>query len=121
RTLHRRLALGVLAAAALTVWLVLQFAGPWLVALQERSGDWAWSQAASRTDERRLIIVDIDERSLPDIGPWPWPRATQAQLLDRLAQAGASQQILDIVFSEQRPGDPLLADSLRRHDALLAQ
>ena len=114
-------AAAALAAALLTLLPALWFGQPWLQALQERASDWAWRQAASRQDERRLIIVDIDERSLAAIGPWPWPRATQAQLIERIAQAGAGQQILDIVFAEPRPGDPLLAQALQRHDSLLAQ
>lgn len=115
------MAAAALAAALLTLLPALWFGQPWLQALQERASDWAWRQAASRQDERRLIIVDIDERSLAAIGPWPWPRATQAQLIERIAQAGAGQQILDIVFAEPRPGDPLLAQALQRHDSLLAQ
>ena len=121
RTTPRRLALAAIAAAWLSLLLVQIFAGPWLDTLEERSGDWAWRQAASQAEERRLIVVDIDERSLAEIGPWPWPRATQARLIDQLAQAGAGQQILDIVFADQRPGDNTLATALRQHQPLLAQ
>lgn len=107
---------------ALLAWLVLLVgASPWLTAIQERAGDWAWTLAAGRGDERRLIVVDIDERSLAEVGPWPWPRATQAQLLDRIADAGASQQVLDIVFTTAQPQDPVLAQALARHRPVLAQ
>jgi len=36
-----------------------------------------------------VVVVDVDERSLAVLGPWPWPRAAQAQLLDAIAAAGA--------------------------------
>lgn len=121
RTMHRRLALAAMAAAWLSLLLVQFLAGSWLSTLEERSGDWAWRQAATRTEERRLIVVDVDERSLAENGPWPWPRATQARLIDQLAQAGASQQILDIVFADQRPDDKALANALRQHSPVLAQ
>lgn len=121
RTTHRRLAIAAMAAALLSLLLLQVLAGPWLSTLEESSGDWAWRQAATHTEERRLIVVDIDERSLAEIGPWPWPRATQARLIDRLAQAGASQQILDIVFADQREGDNILAATLRQHQPVLAQ
>ena len=121
RTTPRHLALAAIAAAWLSLLLVQILAAPWLDTLEERSGDWAWRQAASRAEERRLIVVDIDERSLAQTGPWPWPRATQARLIDQLAQAGARQQILDIVFADQRQGDPLLANALRQHQPVLAQ
>jgi adenylate cyclase len=32
----------------------------------------------------RIVIVDIDEKSLAEIGRWPWNRQIMAQLLDRL-------------------------------------
>ena len=121
RTMHRRLAFAAMAAAWLSLLLVQFLVGPWLSTLEERSGDWAWRQAATRTEERRLIVVDIDERSLAENGPWPWPRATQARLIDQLSQAGASQQILDIVFADQRPDDNALANALRQHNPVLSQ
>jgi adenylate cyclase len=108
--------------AALLLWLVLLAgAGPWLQGLQDRVGDWAWTLGAGRGDERRLIVIDIDERSLAETGPWPWPRATQARLLDQLAQAGAGLQILDIVFTTPQPQDATLAQALARHRPVLAQ
>ncbi len=121
RRARHQVALAALAAALASLLLILWLAQPWLQALEERASDWVWAQTASRADERRLIVIDVDERSLAEVGPWPWPRATQAQLLDRLAQAGAGQQILDIVFAEQRPDDAVLAQALRRHDPVLAQ
>lgn len=120
--LHRHgVALGGLLLSALTWLLILLTSGAWLNALEERAGDWAWTLAAGRGDERRLIVVDIDERSLAEIGPWPWPRQTQARLLDRLAEAGVSQQILDIVFTTPQPGDAALAQALAKHRPVLAQ
>lgn len=107
---------------ALLAWLLLLAStGPWLAALQERVGDWAWTLGAGRGDERRLIVIDVDERSLAEVGPWPWPRATQARLIDQLAQAGASQQVLDIVFTTAQPQDAILAQALARHRPVLAQ
>ena len=87
-------------------------AGNWLAALEDRAGDWVWAATAERTEERRLIVVDIDERSLAELGPWPWPRATQARLINQLAQAGARQQVLDIVFTNERPDDAILGRAI---------
>ena len=36
------------------------------------------------TLESRVVIVDVDSRSLAAIGPWPWPRAQLARLVDTL-------------------------------------
>ena len=90
---------------------------PWLRAME----DWLWSVSAKQTDERRVIVVDIDDRSLSEIGPWPWPRATQAKLMDVLAEAGVRQQIFDVVFSEPRPDDSVLLQSVQKHHPVLAQ
>ncbi len=89
--------------------------------IEDRAGDWLWNVSAKQTDERRVIVVDIDDRSLSEIGPWPWPRATQAKLMEALAEAGVRQQIFDVVFSEPRPDDSILLQSVQRHHPVLAQ
>lgn len=86
--------------------------------------------------ERPAMIVDIDERSLSEIGQWPWPRTTLARLVDRLTQMGAVVIGFDIVFSEpdrMSPGAiagelPGLDDAARQaleglpdNDSVLAQ
>ena len=89
--------------------------------LEERGGDVVWRMVAERKDERRLIIVDINEKSLQEIGPWPWPRATQALLIEQLAKAGAGQQIIDIVLNDSRPDDAALNNALLRNRPVLSQ
>ncbi|MBU3740264.1 MAG: adenylate/guanylate cyclase domain-containing protein [Rhodoferax sp.] len=122
RLARRHWAVGLSLLLGLLVWAAQALLAPgWLVQTQERGGDLAWRLAADRRDERRLIVVDIDERSLREVGPWPWPRATQARLMDRLAQAGASLQIYDIVFTDARPGDADLLAAAQRHRPVLAQ
>jgi adenylate cyclase len=44
-------------------------------------------------------IVDIDDASLARIGQWPWPRTILAELVERLAAAGAAVVAFDIVFA----------------------
>ena len=107
---------------ALISWAILSVAQPaWLSAAQELSTDWAWRLLAKSQDERRVILVDIDERSLQEIGPWPWPRDTQAKLLDKLAEQGASLQALDIVFTASQAGDDSLSQALNKHRPVMAQ
>jgi len=103
-------------------WVGLRgLSGNWLPMLEERSGDLVWRIGAERKDERRLIIVDINEKSLQEIGPWPWPRATQALLIEQLAKAGAGQQIIDIVLNDSRPDDAALNNALLRNRPVLSQ
>ena len=45
-------------------------------------------------------IVDIDEKSLAEIGQWPWPRYVVSRLLTRIQDMDAAAVGLDIVFAE---------------------
>jgi adenylate cyclase len=53
-----------------------------------------------------VTIVDIDEKSLKEMGQWPWPRNKFAQILQNLSDAGAGVVGLDIVFAEPDNGSP---------------
>jgi adenylate cyclase len=54
-----------------------------------------------KTLDERIVIVDIDEKSLAEVGRWPWGRNRLADLVDELfdrqkvALAG-----FDVVFAE---------------------
>lgn len=50
--------------------------------------------------ESRVVVVDIDEASIAELGQWPWPRTDLAELTRRLGEAGADTVAFDIVFSE---------------------
>jgi len=53
-----------------------------------------------------VVIVEIDDRSIAEIGRWPWSRRILAQFLDRIAVAGKPKLIgLDLFFTE--PQSPL--------------
>ncbi|MBM6593641.1 CHASE2 domain-containing protein [Microvirga pudoricolor] len=82
-----------------------------------------------------VVIVDIDERSLGELGQWPWPRSLVADLVLRLRDAGAAVIGFDVLFPEPDRSSPEVAagsfrgldsetrDKLRRltgHDALFA-
>lgn len=45
----------------------------------------------------RIAIVTIDDDSIAKLGRWPWPRAQQAQLLDKI-NAGAPKGIVNTVL-----------------------
>lgn len=120
--LRRFSAAAVAVCVALVTGVWLAWAQPvWLAGLQERASDAAWRLVARQGDERRLILVDIDERSLREVGPWPWPRATQARLIERLAEGGASLQVLDVVFTDARPDDAALRRAITSQQPVMAQ
>ena len=46
------------------------------------------------------VVIDLDEKSLAELGQWPWPRYRVAMLLKYLQAYGASAIATDIVFAE---------------------
>lgn len=56
--------------------------------------------APLRATSGRVVFVEVDERSLAEVGRWPWPRDRIANLLDRVRTLGAAAIALDILFAE---------------------
>lgn len=105
-------ALAIMVAVLITL-LVRMGCGPLLTQWDEESGSAAWSLGDAARQERRVVVVDIDEKSIQALGAWPWPRALTARLLTRLDQEGVRLKMLDMLFDVPRPGDESLAVALR--------
>lgn len=59
-----------------------------------------------------VIIVDLDEKSLAEVGQWPWPRTDIARLLTALRDYGIAVIGFDMVFPElDRTNPSNLAES----------
>lgn len=63
------------------------------------------ARANARPADPSILIVDIDDRSLAQLGAWPWPRGVHARMIDRLTQAGARTIVYDILFTEAGDAD----------------
>lgn len=61
-----------------------------------------------------ILLVTIDNRSLREIGPWPWPRERHAELLRAIGKGRPRAIIDDILFTEPGPpeGDRLLGEAI---------
>jgi adenylate cyclase len=54
-----------------------------------------------QTLDPRIVIVDVDEKSLAEVGRWPWSRNTLAQVVDELfVRQGVGVLGFDVVFAE---------------------
>ena len=53
------------------------------------------------------IIVDIDEKSIEELGQWPWSRVIDAQLIDIIHEMNPSALGVNILFSERDRVSPL--------------
>lgn len=57
-------------------------------------------------DTGKVIIVDIDEKSLKKLGQWPWPRKITAKIIENLGNAEAKVIGLDMFFVEKDRSSP---------------
>jgi adenylate cyclase len=117
-SLLRGAALLLCAAAALLpgFWAPQALSG-----MEESIGDMYWRLGASSRPERRVVVVDIDEKSLAELGAWPWSRSTMAELSARLSSADARLQAFDITFSEPATGDAALQSAWAAAPTVVAQ
>ena len=82
-----------------------------------RTFDFYQTLRPRETVSRPVVIVDIDEASLKEIGQWPWPRTILADLITRLAELGVVAIGFDIIFAEpDRMSPSIAATSFRNLD-----
>jgi adenylate cyclase len=82
-----------------------------------RTFDFYQSLRPRETVSRPVVIVDIDEASLKEIGQWPWPRTILADLVTRLTELGVVAIGFDIIFAEpDRMSPSIAATSFRNLD-----
>jgi len=92
--------------------------------VDQRGGD-VMLQISSeqRAVSDRVVIVDIDQRSLEQMndlaGSWPWPRSVHGELIDHIAKQTPRGIAFDVLFNEldiYRPEhDAAFAESVARH------
>ena len=73
--------------------------GSLLQSLERKAYDLGMGMA-SRTPSDRIAVIAIDKTSIDNIGRWPWSRDVHAEMIDRLAGAGAKVVATTIFFSE---------------------
>jgi CHASE2 domain-containing sensor protein len=94
-------------AAVIGTVLVAVAPPPSLSRLGNAAYDFLLRSIHTKPPAGRIVIVDVDERSLSTIGQWPWRRDRIGELIVRLRQMGAAIVALDMVFAEpDRYGDP---------------
>jgi adenylate cyclase len=90
----------------------------------QRGGDVLLALNAQRREQSdRVVIVDIDQKSLEemndDAGNWPWPRSIHGELIDHIAAQQPRAIVFDILFNEPdvfRPElDNAFADAVARN------
>ena len=54
----------------------------------------------------RVVVVDIDAKSLDTVALWPWPRETVANLVEAIAVAGPAAVAIDVLFENADTHSP---------------
>lgn len=110
-------------AAVIVTAVVAVFPPAFLLRLDNAAYDIVLRSARTKPPDGRIVIVDVDERSLSTIGQWPWRRDLIGRLIGQLRTMGAATIALDMVFAEpDRDGesvDAALAAMLREGRVVL--
>jgi adenylate cyclase len=101
----------LLSVTLIIIFLVLQFSSLAKVA-DLRSLDLFRS---NHSPHPSIVILAIDNKSLGEVGRWPWSRAIDSQIIDKLQQAKPQLAAIDIMFSESgsNAADAAFAASLK--------
>ncbi len=75
---------------------------PFIKQLEDWTYDARLNFTRSDTIDERIVIVDIDENSLAEVGRWPWGRDKLATIVDNLFNLYQADVVgFDIVFAEK--------------------
>ena len=73
---------------------------PFFHFMELKALDLSFMARGVRAPGGETIIAAIDEKSLTELGRWPWKRTTIAQLIDTLKEYEAKSVGFDVVFAE---------------------
>ncbi|MGF6774230.1 CHASE2 domain-containing sensor protein/signal transduction histidine kinase [Paraburkholderia sp. GAS199] len=59
-----------------------------------------------------IVVLEIDNASVAQLGRWPWPRSVHASLLEQIAKAKPAAVVYDVLFTESNPEDAELARAM---------
>ncbi len=71
-----------------------------VVRLDNTALDVQFRLRGERSPGQDVVLVLVDEKSLHEIGRWPWPRDTQARLVDQIRTGDPAVLGLDIIYAE---------------------
>lgn len=66
-----------------------------------------------------IVIIEIADDSLAELGKWPFDRGYHAALIDCLRQVGVRAIVFDIFFSDETPQDQELIEATRKAKGLV--
>ena len=102
-------------SASLASLLVYWYHPALLDQLDERSRDVVFSFRDAPPPPKEIVIIAVDEKSIKELGRWPWPRSKQGALIKKIKQLSASVIALDIIYlvADTPHEDRFLTEALR--------
>ncbi|MCB4756070.1 MAG: adenylate/guanylate cyclase domain-containing protein [Elusimicrobia bacterium] len=73
----------------------------WLDALELKAIDFRFQWRGNRVINPDIAVIEIDEKSIDQLGRWPWKREQHGRLLEILKKAGAKVVAFDTLFTEK--------------------
>src|SRR5262252_7921075 len=117
--LHRKWTAWAMLPIGLTALLSI-YRPSFLAGAERQTSDALLRLARRQPPDGRVVVVDIDERSLAAVGQWPWRRDVLGSLIAHIRARGASVVALDVLLAEPeranangRSTDAALADVVR--------
>ncbi len=68
--------------------------------IESKTIDFRFGVRGVRQPEAPVKIIAIDEKSLKEVGQWPWPRAIHAQMIRQLKTDGVKSVFYDVFYPE---------------------
>ena len=97
------LGLAVTIGLAFLAWLAPNA----VVRLDNTALDFQFRLRGERSPGQDVVLVLVDEKSLKEIGRWPWPRDKQALLVDQIHAGEPAVLGLDIIYAEPEESDAI--------------
>lgn len=69
--------------------------------LENDTIDYRFKQRGELPKSRDIVLVQITDNCIQELGTWPWKRETHGKLINKLKDAGAKAVAFDIMFSEE--------------------
>jgi len=94
------LAIGLGVAVTIGLAFLAWLAPNVVVRLDNSALDVQFRLRGERSTGEDVLLVLVYEKSLKEIGRWPWPRDTQARLIDHIHEGEPAVVGLDIIYAE---------------------
>ncbi len=112
---QRLIYLAIATVASLLALFLYRSANPVIQQIDLRLKDVRFRLRGPIKPDPHVVVIAIDNKSIKEIGRWPWSREVTGQLVKSLKNYGVSVIALDMVFAEPQAPKPdrFLADSIK--------